>query len=141
MPGRIRDADIAEIRERATIDGVIGEYVSLRNAGGGSMKGLCPFHDERSPSFHVTPARGLWYCFGCGEGGDVISFLERIEHVTFAEAVERLADRVGVQLLYEDAGGGRSVARAAARAAHPHGRGAQGRRGVLRRPAAPAPRR
>ncbi len=108
MPGRIRDADIAEIRERATIDGVVGEYVSLRNAGGGSMKGLCPFHDERSPSFHVTPARGLWYCFGCGEGGDVISFIERIEHVSFAEAVERLADRVGVQLVYEDSGGGRS---------------------------------
>jgi DNA primase len=108
MPGRIRDADIAEIRERAAIDDVVGEYVSLRNAGGGSMKGLCPFHDERSPSFHVTPARGLWYCFGCGEGGDVISFLERIEHVTFAEAIERLADRAGVQLVYEEAGGGRS---------------------------------
>jgi DNA primase len=104
VPGRIRDADIAEVRDRARIDQVVGEYVSLRNAGGGSMKGLCPFHDERSPSFHVTPARGLWYCFGCGEGGDVISFLERIEHVTFAEAVERLADRVGVQLAYDDAG-------------------------------------
>jgi len=104
VPGRIRDADIAEIRERARVDEVIGEYVSLRNAGGGSVKGLCPFHDERSPSFHVTPARGLWYCFGCGEGGDVISFLERIEHVTFAEAVERLADRVGVRLVYDDSG-------------------------------------
>ncbi|MGB9375168.1 MAG: DNA primase [Jiangellales bacterium] len=109
MPGRIRDADIAEIRERATIDSVVGEYVSLRNAGGGSMKGLCPFHDERSPSFHVTPARGLWYCFGCGEGGDVISFLERIEHVSFAEAIERLADRAGVQLVYEESAGGRSA--------------------------------
>jgi DNA primase len=109
MPGRIRDADIAEIRERATIDGVVGEYVSLRSAGGGSMKGLCPFHDERSPSFHVTPARGLWYCFGCGEGGDVISFIERIEHVSFAEAVERLADRAGVQLVYEESGTGRSA--------------------------------
>jgi len=104
VPGRIRDADIAEIRERARIDEVVGEYVSLRNAGGGSMKGLCPFHDERSPSFHVTPARGLWYCFGCGEGGDVISFLERIEHVTFAEAIERLADRVGVRLVYDESG-------------------------------------
>ena len=104
MPGRIRDADIAEIRDRARIDDVVGEYVSLRSAGGGSLKGLCPFHDERSPSFHVTPARGLWYCFGCGEGGDVISFLERIEHVTFAEAVERLAERVGFRLTYDDAG-------------------------------------
>ena len=79
--------------------------MSLRNAGGGSVKGLCPFHDERSPSFHVTPARGLWYCFGCGEGGDVISFLERIEHVTFAEAIERLADRVGLQLTYDESSG------------------------------------
>lgn len=105
MPGRIRDADIAEIRDRARIDQVVSEYVSLRNAGGGSMKGLCPFHEERSPSFHVTPARGLWYCFGCGEGGDVISFVERIEHVTFAEAIERLADRVGIHLTYEQTGG------------------------------------
>lgn len=105
MPGRIRDADIAELRERARIDDVVGEYVSLRNAGGGSMKGLCPFHEERTPSFHVTPARGLWYCFGCGDGGDVISFLERIEHISFAEAVERLAERAGVQLTYEDSGG------------------------------------
>jgi DNA primase len=108
VAGRIRDADIAEIRERARIDEIVGEYVSLRNAGGGSMKGLCPFHDERTPSFHVTPGRGLWYCFGCGEGGDVISFLERIEHVTFAEAVERLAERTGVRLTYEDTSG-RSV--------------------------------
>ena len=113
MPGRIRDADIAEIRERVRIDEVIGEYVALRRAGGGSVKGLCPFHDERTPSFHVTPARGLWYCFGCGEGGDVISFLERIEHVTFAEAVERLAERVGIRLTYDDDGrrGNRGVQR------------------------------
>ena len=105
MPGRIRDSDIAELRERARIDGVVGEYVSLRNAGGGSLKGLCPFHDERSPSFHVTPARGLWYCFGCGEGGDVISFLEKIEHLSFSEAVERLAERVGIPLSYDESPG------------------------------------
>jgi DNA primase len=103
VPGRIRDADIAELRERARIDEVVGEYVALRNAGGGSLKGLCPFHDERTPSFHVTPARGLWYCFGCGEGGDVISFLERVEHLSFAEAVERLAEKVGLTLTYDDA--------------------------------------
>jgi DNA primase len=105
VPGRIRDSDIAELRERARIDGVVGEYVSLRNAGGGSLKGLCPFHDERSPSFHVTPARGLWYCFGCGEGGDVISFLEKIEHLSFSEAVERLAERVGIPLSYDESPG------------------------------------
>jgi DNA primase len=105
VPGRIRDADIAELRERARVDAVVGEYVSLRNAGGGSQKGLCPFHDERSPSFHVTPARGLWYCFGCGEGGDVISFLEKVEHLSFAEAVERLAEQVGLPLTYDETPG------------------------------------
>jgi DNA primase len=105
VTGRIRDADIAELRERARVDAVVGEYVSLRNAGGGSMKGLCPFHEERSPSFHVTPARGLWYCFGCGEGGDVISFLEKLEHLSFAEAVERLAEKVGLALTYDETPG------------------------------------
>ena len=90
MAGRIRDEDIALVRERARIDEVVGEHVQLRNAGGGSLKGLCPFHEEKSPSFHVTPARGLYYCFGCGAGGDVIGFVQQVEHLTFAEAVERL---------------------------------------------------
>ncbi len=98
MAGRINDEDIALVRERARIDEVVGEYVQLRNAGGGSLKGLCPFHDERTPSFQVTPSRGLFYCFGCGEGGDVISFVEKIDNLTFVEAVQRLADKVGVQL-------------------------------------------
>ena len=91
MAGRIRDEDIAEVRERAKIDDVVREYVTLKSAGGGSMKGLCPFHDERSPSFHVTPSRGMWYCFGCGEGGEVLSFLQKIDHLSFAESVEKLA--------------------------------------------------
>ena len=71
MSGRIATADIAAVRDRVRIDEVVSEHVTLRPAGGGSLKGLCPFHDERSPSFHVTPSRGMWYCFGCGEGGDV----------------------------------------------------------------------
>ncbi|HEY9475026.1 MAG TPA: DNA primase [Mycobacteriales bacterium] len=104
MAGRIRDEDIALIRERSPVDEVVGEHVALRNAGGGSLKGLCPFHDERTPSFHVTPARGLWYCFGCGEGGDVIRFVEKVEHVAFGEAVERLANRAGIQLRYVEGG-------------------------------------
>ena len=62
MPGRIRDDSIAEVREKARIDEVVSQYVTLRNAGGGSMKGLCPFHDEKSPSFHVTPSRGFFHC-------------------------------------------------------------------------------
>jgi DNA primase len=104
MAGRIRDEDIAAVRERAKIEEIVGEYVALRGAGGGSLKGLCPFHDEKTPSFHVTPARGLWHCFGaCGEGGDVISFVQKYDQLTFPEAVERLADKVGLQLRYEDA--------------------------------------
>jgi DNA primase len=112
MAGRIRDDDIAAVRERAKIDEIVGEYVALRNAGGGSLKGLCPFHDEKTPSFHVTPARGLWHCFGaCGEGGDVISFVQKYDQLTFPEAVERLADKVGLQLRYEDVRPGASPGR------------------------------
>ncbi|HSV65737.1 MAG TPA: DNA primase [Mycobacteriales bacterium] len=104
MAGRIRDEDIALVRDRSPIADVIGEYVQLRSAGSGSLKGLCPFHDERSPSFNVTPARGLFYCFGCAAGGDVIRFVEKIDHLSFNEAVERLAARAGVQLRYEEGG-------------------------------------
>ena len=102
MAGRVRTEDVALVRERVRVDAVIGEVVTLRSAGAGSLKGLCPFHDERSPSFHVTPARGLYYCFGCGEGGDVVDFLMKHDHLTFTEAIEKLADRAGVTLRYED---------------------------------------
>ncbi|MCW2818132.1 MAG: primase, partial [Marmoricola sp.] len=104
MAGRIKDEDIAEVRERARIDDVVSDYVTLRNAGGGSMKGLCPFHDEKSPSFHVTPSRGFYHCFGCGVGGDVINFVMEMDGLGFSETVERLADKVGVQLRYEEGG-------------------------------------
>lgn len=104
MAGRIRREDVAAVRERARIEEVVGEHVTLKPAGVGSMKGLCPFHDERSPSFHVRPQVGLWHCFGCGEGGDVISFLQKIDGLPFTEAVEHLAGRVGIQLRYEDGG-------------------------------------
>ena len=102
MAGLIRDDDIALVRERARIDEVVSDYVTLRNAGGGSMKGLCPFHDEKSPSFHVTPSRNFYHCFGCGEGGDVIHFVMKMDGLGFAEAVERLADKSGVQLRYTE---------------------------------------
>ena len=88
---------------------MVGEYVALRRAGAGSLKGLCPFHDEKSPSFNVRPTHGTFHCFGCGEGGSVIDFVMKIEHLGFVEAVERLADQVGVRLTYE--GGGASVQR------------------------------
>ncbi len=96
MAGRIRDEDIALVRERTNIAEIVGETVTLRNAGGGSLKGLCPFHDEKSPSFHVTPARGYYHCFGCGVGGDAITYVMSLDHLSFAEAVERLAERAGV---------------------------------------------
>ncbi|MGA8247433.1 MAG: DNA primase [Nocardioides sp.] len=101
MAGRIREEDIAEVREKARIDEVVSDYVTLRPAGGGSLKGLCPFHDEKSPSFNVRPDRG-WHCFGCGEGGDVFAFLMKIDGLGFTEAVERLADKVGVTLRREE---------------------------------------
>ncbi|SOD74691.1 DNA primase [Jatrophihabitans sp. GAS493] len=100
MAGRIRDEDIAEVRAKTPIDEIIGEHVQLRNAGGGNLKGICPFHDEKSPSLSVSPARGLFHCFGCGAGGDVIRFVERIEHLSFSESVEQLAARAGIQLRY-----------------------------------------
>lgn len=104
MAGLIRREDIEAVRERARLEDVVGEHVTLKNAGVGSLKGLCPFHDERTPSFHVRPQLGYWHCFGCGEGGDVITFIEKIHHLGFAEAVEYLADRTGVQLRYEEGG-------------------------------------
>ena len=104
MAGRIRDEDIALVREQSPIADVIGDYLQLRNAGGGSLKGLCPFHDEKTPSFNVTPARGLWYCFSCADGGDVIKFVEKVDNLSFPEAVERLAARAGIELRYEQGG-------------------------------------
>lgn len=103
MP-RIRQSDVDEVKTRVNIADVIGERVALKPAGVGSMKGLCPFHDERSPSFHVRPQVGYYHCFGCGESGDVYSFLRAMDHVSFTEAVERMAGRVGYTLHYEDGG-------------------------------------
>jgi DNA primase len=101
MSGRIRDTDVSYVRDHSPIDEVVGDYVQLKSAGGGQKKGLCPFHDEKSPSFHVTPARGYFHCFGCQEGGDVIAFIMKIDHLSFTETIERLASRIGYQLTYE----------------------------------------
>lgn len=98
--GRIPDRDIAAIREKVRIEDVVGDYVQLRRAGADSLKGLCPFHDEKTPSFHVRPNHGHFHCFGCGEGGDVYAFIQKIEHVSFVEAVELLADKVGYTVTY-----------------------------------------
>jgi DNA primase len=104
VAGRIRDEDIALVREKMPIADIIGEHVQLRNAGGGNLKGICPFHDEKSPSLSVSPSRGLYHCFGCSAGGDVIRFIQTIENLDFTEAVERLAARAGVQLRYVEGG-------------------------------------
>lgn len=103
--GLIRREDVEQVREKARLDEVVGEHVTLRTAGIGSMKGLCPFHDEKTPSFHIRPLLGHWHCFGCGEGGDVIAFVQKIDHLSFVEAVESLAGRYGVTLHYEETSG------------------------------------
>ena len=102
MVGLIKDEDVQLVRERARIDEVVEQYVTLRKAGADSSKGLCPFHDEKSPSFHVRPSQGFYHCFGCGASGDVFTFLREIEGLGFAEAVERLATKYGIQLRYDE---------------------------------------
>ena len=108
---RIRQEDVDHVREASRIDEVVAEHVTLKPAGIGSLKGLCPFHDEKSPSFNVRPALGRWHCFGCGEGGDVISFVQRVDHLAFVEAVERLAAHLNYPLRYEDDDGRGTVRR------------------------------
>ncbi|MGD9483328.1 DNA primase [Streptomyces sp. TRM70308] len=108
MAGRINDDDVRAVRDAVSIDTVVSEYLQLRPAGGGNLKGLCPFHDEKSPSFHVSPGKGLFHCFGCQEGGDTLAFLMKVDHLSFSEAVERLAAQAGVTLRYEEGGYGRA---------------------------------
>ncbi|MFE2067394.1 DNA primase [Streptomyces sp. NPDC059467] len=104
MAGRINDEDVKAVRDAVPIDAVVSEYLQLRNAGGGNLKGLCPFHDEKSPSFQVSPSKGLFHCFGCQEGGDTLTFVMKVDHLSFSEAVERLAGLAGITLRYEEGG-------------------------------------
>ncbi|MFD5893953.1 DNA primase [Streptomyces sp. NPDC060366] len=104
MAGRINDDDVKVVRDAVPIDTVVSEYLQLRPAGGGNLKGLCPFHDEKSPSFQVSPSKGLFHCFGCQEGGDTIAFVMKIDHLSFSETVERLAGKAGITLRYEEGG-------------------------------------
>lgn len=108
---RIRREDVEHVREQTRIEDVVAEHVTLKAAGVGSLKGLCPFHDERTPSFHVRPQAAHWHCFGCNEGGDVIDFVQKVDLLGFTEAVERLAARLSYQLRYEDEAGGRASPR------------------------------
>lgn len=104
MAGKIRARDIDEVKQRVNIADVISEYVALKPASVGSLKGLCPFHDEKSPSFNVRPSQGFYHCFGCGEGGDVYKFVQQMDSLSFYEAVEKIAARVGFELSYEEGG-------------------------------------
>ncbi|MEC4017678.1 DNA primase [Streptomyces sp. H27-D2] len=104
MAGRINDDDVKTVRDAVPIDAVVSEYLQLRNGGGGNFKGLCPFHDEKSPSFQVSPSKGLFYCFGCQEGGDTVDFVMKIDHLSFSETIERLASQAGITLRYEEGG-------------------------------------
>ncbi|WP_326612346.1 DNA primase [Streptomyces scopuliridis] len=104
MAGRINDDDVKAVRDAVPIDAVVSDYLQLRSAGGGNLKGLCPFHDEKSPSFQVSPSKGLFHCFGCQEGGDTIAFVMKIDHLSFSETVERLAAKAGITLRYEEGG-------------------------------------
>ena len=101
MAGKISSRDIEEVKARVNIADVVGSYVSLKPASAGSLKGLCPFHQEKSPSFNVRPLQGFYHCFGCGAGGDVYKFLQEMESLSFYEAVENLAAKVGYNLTYE----------------------------------------
>ena len=130
MAGRIRDEDVALVRERAPIAEIVGEHLQLRRVGN-RLTGLCPFHDEKSPSFNVNAEQGFFHCFGCAENGDVISFVQKIDHLDFRDAVERLAARVGVQLRYEQGG----AAPPGAQPAGPPGPGQHRGQGLLRRAA------
>src|SRR5256885_1329693 len=104
MAGKIRDEDIGLVRERTSIVDVISEQVTLKPAGGGNLKGLCPFHDEKTPSFTVSSSRNVYFCHGCGAGGDAIRFVMETDHLTFVEAVERLAGQAGIQLRDQETG-------------------------------------
>src|SRR6266705_1801992 len=101
MAGRIRQEDVDTVRERTDIVQVVSQYLQLKKASRDSLTGLCPFHAEKTPSFSVSPSKQAYYCFGCGEGGGVFLFLEKIENLSFSEAVEKLAAEAGITLRHE----------------------------------------
>ncbi|MDH5225101.1 MAG: DNA primase [Actinomycetota bacterium] len=113
MAGRIRDDDIQTVKERTDMVQLASQYLTLKKAGADRMVGLCPFHQEKTPSFGISPSKQLYYCHGCGAGGDSIRFIRELEHLSYVEAVERLAQQAGVSLRYE--GDSPDARRAAAR--------------------------
>jgi len=111
LSGKIRQSDVENLKAQANIADVISDYVALKPASVGSLKGLCPFHDEKTPSFNVRNGQGYYHCFGCGAGGDVYKFLQEIESLSFTEAVERVASKAGYTLHYDDVDSGEVQAR------------------------------
>src|ERR687891_1821343 len=100
---RIRDSSVRDVVAAADIVDVVSARTPLRRASGSRFTGRCPFHEERTPSFSVNPVEKLYYCFGCGKGGDVIAFVRETENLDFVGTVEWLAERFRVQLEYEEA--------------------------------------
>jgi len=113
LAGRIRDDDIQVVKDRTDLVQVASQYLTLKKAGADRVVGLCPFHQEKTPSFGISPSKQLYYCHGCGAGGDAIRFVRELEHLSYVEAVERLAQQAGVHLRYE--GDSPEARRAAAR--------------------------
>ncbi|MGH7541626.1 MAG: DNA primase, partial [Gemmatimonadota bacterium] len=110
---RIRQEDIESVKERTDMVALVSQHLALKRTGHDSMSGLCPFHQEKTASFSVSPSKGVFYCFGCGKGGDAITFLRELESLSYVEAIERLAQQAGVTLRYE--GDSAAERRAAAR--------------------------
>jgi len=113
LAGRIRDDDIQAVKDRTDLVQLASQYLTLKKAGADRVVGLCPFHQEKTPSFGISPSKQLYYCHGCGAGGDAIRFVRELEHLSYVEAVERLAQQAGVHLRYE--GDSPEARRAAAR--------------------------
>ena len=111
MSRSLKDGEVDELKSHADIYGIVSSYVNLKKSGK-SYSGLCPFHKEKTPSFSVDPTRQLYHCFGCGEGGDVISFVEKIENLDFLESVEFIAGKVGYKLKYNMTGSSKEAGKA-----------------------------
>ena len=106
----IKPTCVRDLKLRVNLADVVARMVTLRKAGGARLKGLCPFHNEKTPSFNVDPDKGYYHCFGCGKSGDIISFVRETEQLNFSEAVEALGKRFGIPIEYEEGSGGPSTA-------------------------------
>ena len=104
----IKPTCIRDLKLRVNLTDVVSRVVTLKKAGGARLKGLCPFHNEKSPSFHVDADKGFYKCFGCGKAGDLITFVRETEQLGFTEAVEAIGRRHGIVIEYEEGSGGRS---------------------------------